>query len=72
VNIFSVNEPAVELDPSFATAAQAGGSPVAPPTNPVIPLHPPVPLPTVDLESLARRSAPGSATSSDLTYTWRK
>jgi len=72
-NIFSTNEPTPEVDPSFEEQAQAqrGGPPIAPSTPANLPAHSPVELRTPDFEDLARRSAPGSAVSDKLTYSWR-
>jgi hypothetical protein len=82
-NIFSVKAPQPEVDPVFLQQAQAqrGTHPTAPDCAPMGPIAPPLnpanPTPTTvppppDFEKLAQRSAPGSAVSSALTYTWRK
>lgn len=71
-NIFSQEEAAREVDPTFASQAEAqrGGLPTAPPCSQTlerqhVPLSP-------KFEDLARRSAPGSAVSKELTYSWRR
>jgi len=85
-NIFSANEPQPEINPVFEQQAQQqrGTHPTAPTSVPALevplvsppinPMHPTIAkeLPHPDFESLSRRSAPGSAKSSDLTYVWRK
>jgi hypothetical protein len=68
-NAFSTEERTPEMH-DFINQVQAGQQPTAPPCNPTlerahIPLAP-------KFEALARRSAPGSATSEALTYTWRR
>jgi hypothetical protein len=70
-NIFSANEPTRQVEPEFSNQAQTGTSPIAPGCNPIVPGHPHVQL-APKFEDLARRTAPGSAVSKELTYTWRK
>jgi hypothetical protein len=69
-NIFSSNEPAREFEPEFLNQPQAGMQPQAPSCSQSlqrehIQLSP-------KFEELARRSAPGSATSKEFTYVWRR
>jgi len=61
-NIFSAEETAPELDPSFAAQAaqQRGGLPQAPPTDATLPEPAPVAVPPV-IEGIARIAAPHSA-----------
>jgi hypothetical protein len=56
-NIFSSEEPTREVDPTFASQAEAqrGGLPTAPPCNFPLPAHPPVNLPPV-LERVAEHA----------------
>lgn len=70
-NVFSSEETTPQLHEAFASQ-QPPVRPVAPSCNATVPGQPDVPLPTPDLESLARRSAPGHAASADLTYQWRR
>ena len=68
-NVFSAEERTPEHE-SFASQEQRGEQPTAPgitsmPSNPHRPLAP-------FFEDLARRSAPASALSLDLTYQWRR
>jgi hypothetical protein len=65
-----MNKSIFEVDPSFANqaGAQRGGTPSTPA---FLPAHSPVELRTPDFADLARRSAPGSAVSADMTYRWR-
>jgi len=58
-NVFSVTEPAVEVDPAFTTQQQAGAQPTAPNCNPRLPEPAPVALPSV-IEDIARIAAPYS------------
>jgi hypothetical protein len=69
-NIFSAEETAPELDPAFHNQ-QPDIRPIAPPCNPIMPHAAPVELRMPDFDDLARRSAPGMATSAELTYRWR-
>jgi hypothetical protein len=63
----SISEP----DPAFQSQVPANYF-NAPRTPVELPAHSPVELRTPDFEALARRSAPGSATSDSLTYVWRR
>jgi len=69
-NIFSANEQQPEVDPSFAAQAPTH-RPTAPRCDTSMPQPAPVELRMPDFEDLARRSAPGMATSAELTYRWR-
>ncbi len=57
-NIFSAEETAPELDPSFAAQAaqQRGGLPQAPPTDANLPASAPVPLRIPEHEKMAERA----------------
>jgi hypothetical protein len=69
-NFFSENEERPEVDPAFQNQVPANCF-NAPSTLTQPPAHPHVPL-APDLDKLAERTAPGSAVSADLTYTWRR
>ena len=69
-NLFSASEEAPEIETEFLTQ-QPDIRPTAPPCNPIMPHPAPVELRMPDFEDLARRSAPGMATSAELTYRWR-
>lgn len=59
-------------EPDSAFASQVPRNCFNAPSTPAIPPgHPSVELRTPDFEDLARRSAPGSAVSADLSYRWR-
>jgi hypothetical protein len=71
-NIFSASEETREVDRVFEQQArhQRGTLPTVPPCSQSIERsHRPL---AAGFEELARRSAPGSAVSADLTYVWRR